>query len=259
MAIRGETIWITGASSGIGAALAVELASQNNRIIISARSSERLNAIAAKHANIETLIFDITDRHSLDTVRDALHARVHHFDRVIFNAGTCEYLDIDAPDWSLPERVMTTNYFGLVNSLAVSFDLLKRAAHPHLIGIGSQATRAPFPRAEAYGASKAAIGYFLESLRLDVAHLNIDVTHILPGFVDTPLTRKNDFPMPFIVTAENAAQRILAAIEARPFEYAFPRRLSASLWLARHCPKWWLRTMQKNSTRNTTAPTQSND
>ncbi len=247
MDIRGEIIWITGASSGIGAALALELARRDNRVIISARSAEGLQTVAATHSNIETLVFDITDRSQIATVRDALNARTDHLDRVILNAGTCEYLDIDTPDWSLPERVMATNYFGLVNSLAACFDLLKRAPRPHLVGIGSQATRAPFPRAEAYGASKAAVGYFLESLRLDVARLNIDVTHVLPGFVDTPLTRKNDFPMPFLLSVDAAAQRIANALAARSAEYAFPRRLSAALWLARHFPRAWQRLMQNNS------------
>lgn len=249
MAINGETIWVTGASSGIGEAIARQLANQGNRVIISARDETRLHQIA-ENPNIETLAFDITDQNQLQTVSEKLKARTQHLDRVILNAGTCEYFDIDKPDWSMMSRVMTTNYFGMINSLSVCFDLLKHAPRPHIVGIGSQAIRAPFPRAGAYGASKAAIAYFLESLRVDLAHTNIDLTHVLPGFVDTPLTRKNNFPMPFIVSAETAAQRIIAAIEKRPFEFAFPRRLSTALWLARQFPQRWLQLNKNKQTQS---------
>jgi NAD(P)-dependent dehydrogenase (short-subunit alcohol dehydrogenase family) len=241
MTIRNEIIWITGGSSGIGAAIARLLAEQGNRVIISGRDVDCLQATALMHRNIETLVFDVTDSSNISAAREQFAARIDHLDRVILNAGTCEYLDIDSPDWSMPARVMATNYLGAVNTLAACFDLLKRAPQPHIVGIGSQAIRAPFPRACAYGASKAALGYFLESLRVDLSAHGIDITHVLPGFVDTPLTRKNDFPMPFILSADAAAQRIVTALAARPREFAFPRRLSAVLWLARRFPRSWQR------------------
>jgi NADP-dependent 3-hydroxy acid dehydrogenase YdfG len=227
MTIRNEIIWITGGSSGIGAAIARLLAEQGNRVIISGRDVDCLQATALMHRNIETLVFDVTDSSNISAAREQFAARIDHLDRVILNAGTCEYLDIDSPDWSMPARVMATNYLGAVNTLAACFDLLKRAPQPHIVGIGSQAIRAPFPRACAYGASKAALG--------------IDITHVLPGFVDTPLTRKNDFPMPCILSADAAAQRIVTALAARPREFSFPRRLSAVLWLARRFPRSWQR------------------
>lgn len=259
MTIRGEVIWITGASSGLGAALAQQLAQQGNRVILSARDADKLQEIARTLPGSAVLPFDIGATDQVDSTRLQLTALTERIDRVILNAGTCEYLDIDTPDWQMMPRLMATNYAGLINSLAAAFDLLKRAARPHIVGIGSLAIRAPFPRAEAYGASKAAVGYFLEALRIDVARFNIDVTHVLPGFIDTPLTRRNDFPMPFILSAEKAAARIIAALEQRPYEYAFPRRLSAVLWLARRCPRLWQRLLQNNSTSSSKAHAEFRD
>ncbi len=134
------------------------------------------------------------------------------------NAGSCEYLDFPDPDWSAVRRVMEVNFFGTVNCVEFVLPLL-RAGHgrrPHLVVVASQVTAAPFPRAEAYGASKAALQYFCDSLRLDLAHEQIDVSVINPGFVDTPLTRKNDFEMPFSdgCRTSRAADNCEAGIQA---------------------------------------------
>ncbi len=244
-----EVIWITGASSGIGQALARHLALLGNKVIVSARNVDSLNQLAQETSGIDVVPFDVTDAASIDSVRDQLRHCSEHLDRVILNAGTCEYLDIHQPDWSMMSRIMNVNFFGLVNSIEIALPLLKKAEKPHLVGISSQAIKAPFVRAEAYGASKAAVSYFLESLRADLIQLNIDVTEILPGFVDTPLTRKNDFSMPFLMPVDTAAQRMVAAIDRRPFSYAFPKRLSLMLWTARRFPKSWLRLQNREMHR----------
>ena len=237
--ISNEVIWLTGASSGIGQALAQKLA-VHNRVIISARNEAALVAMAERSANVSALPFDVADQHSVARVQLQLNNMTARLDRVILNAGTCEYLDIEEPDWGMMNRVMSTNFFGVVNSVAVALPLLKKAANPQLIGISSQAINAPFIRAEAYGASKAAVHYLLDSLRLDLARYGIDVSEIQPGFVDTPLTQKNDFDMPFLMSADQASDRIINAIERRPMRYAFPKRLSALLLLARLLPRWWV-------------------
>ena len=133
--------------------------------------------------------------------------------------------------------------------------LLKKSSHPHLVGVSSQAVQAAFPQAEAYGASKAAVRYFLSSLRMDLKQFNIDVTCLLPGFVDTPLTQKNTFSMPFLMSSDDAAKRMFKALASRPFEFAFPKRLSAMLWAGRHFPKLWLSMLapKKIATTNITS------
>ncbi|WP_235015398.1 SDR family oxidoreductase [Oceanicoccus sp. KOV_DT_Chl] len=226
--VTAETIWITGASTGIGRDLALLLAEQGNTVIASARSESGLQQLAALNANIIPLVFDVSRADAIDAVRSELLKHSPYLDRVILNAGTCEYLDISAPDWDMMQRVMTTNYFGAVNSLAVAMPLLQ--ARPksadgkgaHIIGVVSLATVVPFSRAQAYGASKAAMQYFLDSLRVDLQSRAIDVTVINPGFVKTPLTDKNDFSMPFLLSSSEAAQRMANAIAKRPRQYDFP-------------------------------------
>lgn len=239
--IRGETIWITGASSGLGLALSELLAGAANHVIVSGRNSEALNALKQRHAHVDVLLFDITDTESLGHVRDKLATLAPHLNRVILNAGTCEYFDIETPDWSMAQRVMAINYQGMVNCVEIAMPLLQANGNGHFIGIGSQAVLAPFPKAEAYGASKAAIHYYLEALRIDVKRFNIDVSVILPGFIDTPLTRKNTFDMPFIMSSHKAALRIVNAVSKRKLRYTFPKRLSVVLAAIRLFPRWWVR------------------
>lgn len=241
--LKNETIWITGGSSGIGYALVEKLA-EHNRVIVSARNESKLREMADKFPNVSVVVFDVSDKTQIGRVTSELSQITPHIDRAILNAGHCEYLDIDQPDWDIMERMIAVNFFGMVNSLQACLPLLKNASHPHLIGVSSQVIAAPFTQAEGYGASKAAIQYWLESLRIDLLKLNIDVTSIMPGFVDTPLTQKNTFNMPFIMNAEQAAIRIIDAIDNRVLNCAFPKRLSVMLWLARKMPRFWLKLQQ---------------
>lgn len=246
-AFSGETIWVTGASSGIGRELALQLARAGARVIASARNTDALSALSELHPNIQTLRFDVTDSSALDAVGEQLEKLTPSLDRLVLNAGGCEYLDLEQPDWDMMRRIMAVNFFGAVNTLAIAMPLLERSHHRgHIVGVVSLATAAPFTRAEAYGASKAALQYFLDSLRVDLRARQMDVTVINPGFVKTPLTDKNDFPMPFLVKVETAAQKMLHAIARRRRQYDFPLRLSwllkllsahRGLWLALAAPR----------------------
>lgn len=237
-----KTIWITGASSGLGLALTKHYLLMGNRVIASARSEGELSQLAKLYPDeLSFLAFDVTDTSQIDATRSALESMTDPLHMAILNAGTCEYFDVDAPDWALFERVNQVNYLGMVNSLQVCLPKLKQTANAHLVGVSSQAVQAPFIRSEAYGASKAAVRYLLHSLRLDLAPDDVAVSCILPGFVDTPLTQRNDFDMPFLMAPEQAAHRIANAIEKRVFEYAFPKRLSALLALARLAPSGWFK------------------
>lgn len=239
--IKGETIWITGASSGIGRAMALALAQQGNTIYASARSEPALAQLAASQANIIPVAFDVTCVDQIERVGQHIQQRSKYLDRVILNAGDCEYFDIETPDWDMMRRVIEVNYLGAINALALALPLLQ--ARPggkgHLVGVVSLATVVPFPRAEAYGSSKAALQYFYDSLRLDLAKQGVDVTVVNPGFIKTPLTDKNDFPMPFLLPVDTAAQRIVRAIERRPRQFDFPRRLKYSLKLLGCSPTVW--------------------
>ncbi len=250
-------VWITGASSGIGRALALQMAARGSRVIASARNQAELDRLAEENANIVALACDITDRAALQDALRALSDITPHLDQVVLNAGTCEYLDFPDPDWNAVRRVMEINFFGTVNCVEAALPLLRKSpnGNAHIVAVASQVTAAPFARAEAYGASKAAMQYFFESLRVDLAAENIDVSVVNPGFVDTPLTRKNDFPMPFLMEVDEAARRIAANLESRPRSYSFPLRLSALLSLSKLMPRWWQKMV---APKNEYATTESN-
>ena len=237
----GRVIWITGASSGLGRSLVLGLAAEGHRVIASARNQESLAALEKLDASIFALPCDITDENSLKAAQAKIGSHFTGLDQVILNAGTCEYLEFPDPDWEAIRRVMEVNYFGTVNCLLTALPLLRKSIkpRPHIVVVASQVTNAPFAKAEAYGASKAALQYFFSSLRVDLASEDIDVSVVNPGFVDTPLTRKNDFEMPFLMDVDDAAKRIIKKIESRPRIYSFPFSLRALLLISKLMPGTW--------------------
>lgn len=234
-----ETIWLTGASSGIGFQLAKGLANNGYQVFVSARSESALQTLAQENSNIIALPFDVTDQSQIAFVREFLKTKCGKLDRIILNAGVCEYFDIDAPDWDMMRRVMNVNYFGVINSLNVALPLME--AGSHIAVVSSMASFAPFPRAQAYGASKAALTYFMSAMKVDLASRKIDVTIINPGFVDTPLTQQNDFPMPFMVNMEQAAKIIMRDLPSRPYTINFPKQFSWLIQCANFIPSIWFR------------------
>ena len=224
-----KTVLITGASSGIGAGLAKSFADDGYRVIACGRDAQRLAAVHQHSPNITVRLFDMTDR---DACRQALADCAA--DTVILCAGTCEYLDRGEVDAELVARVMTTNFMGPVNCLA--------ALQPQLVSgnrvvlVSSMAHWLHFPRAEAYGASKAALSWFADTLRLDWEPKGIAVTVVSPGFVDTPLTSKNDFPMPGRVSVGDAVHAIRRGLAKGKDHIAFPAGFSLALRLLSGLP-----------------------
>lgn len=258
---QGRIIWVTGASSGLGRSLVLALASQGHRVIASARDEKALLELSAINPNIVAMPCDIIDDSSLKSVSSKMAAQFSGIDQIILNAGSCEYLEFPEPDWSAIRRVMEVNYFGTINCLKIALPLLRKSgvSRPHIVAIASQATHAPFAKAEAYGASKAAIQYFFESLRIDLAPENMDVTVVNPGFVDTPLTRKNDFDMPFLMDVDEATKRIIKHISARPRTYSFPKRLQALLFISKLLPGVWQKMVSQDDKRDIDATRSSQD
>ena len=247
----GKVVWVTGASSGLGRSLALALAAQGHQVIASARNEESWLSLEKLSKSIIALPCDITDENSLQSVQSKISSHFKGLDQVILNAGNCEYLQFPDPDWAAIRRVMEVNYFGTINCLQIALPLLRQStiARPHIVAIASQVTNAPFAKAEAYGASKAALQYFFNSLHIDLAPENIDVSVVNPGFVDTPLTRKNDFDMPFLMNVDDAAQRIIKQISSRPRSYSFPKRLQALLLTSRLMPGTWQKMVSREISR----------
>jgi len=216
-------VLITGASSGIGKQLALDYAADGWKVTACGREHARLEALNMANPAIDTLSFDMTD---LTLARQAL-AWIQA-DLIILCAGTCEYLDNGVVDAEKVTRVMNTNVIGPINCLDALLPGLQTGAR--VVLVGSTASLVPLPRAEAYGASKAALAYFARSLALDLAPRGIHVSFVMPGFVKTPLTERNDFPMPLSWSADKAAKHIFAKLGKRPLEIAFPALFIATLW-----------------------------
>lgn len=244
--ISEEIIWITGASSGIGKALAQQLAQQGNKVIASGRNRHALAQLALKSDNIEPFVCDlVTD--DKKSIQQSLSNLSYRLDRIILCAGDCQYLDIKQDDWSCIQAMMQLNFHGSILAIQAALPLLQKSDRGHIVGISSMASLAPFTQAEAYGASKAAFSYFLSSLRIDLSPQGIDVSDIMPGFIDTPLTQKNTFSMPFLLSATEASSKIIKAIEKRQYHSTFPKPLWWLFKLIHFMPKIWLKHNDKNN------------
>lgn len=221
--MSGGRVLITGATSGIGFQLALDYRRAGWQVWGCGRDGERLLALG-RHG-ITPLQFDGRDASAVSEAA----ASLPRVDLVILNAGNCEYMDVaEGFDGALFARVIETNLVATGHALAAFLPLL--GAGGRLAIVSSSVSWLPLPRAEAYGASKAALGYLADTLRLDLAGKGIGVTLIRPGFVQTPLTAKNDFPMPCLVTVEEASRAIMAGLTAGRHQIHFPRRF---IWLLR--------------------------
>ncbi len=229
-----KTVLITGASSGIGLQLAKDYALDRHQVIACGRDHNKLNRALDLYPS-KICTFDMTDAEQTQQALDNQLQKQSIPDLVILNAGYCEYID-DAKnfDADLFKRVMDTNVQGTVNCLAALLPKMKSGSRIAIVS--SSVTFLPLTRAEAYGASKAALDYLARSLAIDLKAEGIEVTLIRPGFVDTPLTEKNDFPMPGQVTVKEASQFIREGLEQGKKEIAFPFIFTASMRLLSWLP-----------------------
>jgi short-subunit dehydrogenase len=227
-------IWLTGATSGIGYALAKALLDEGHHLILTGRRQEALDDMAREAGEqVTTARADTTSKEDLAAVRAQLE-REKTVQVAILNAGTCEYLDVADYSSDVIEKNIHTNVIGTARSVEAVLPSLRAARKQglpaRLVIVSSSAWWFPFGRAEGYGASKAALTYFAQSLRADLAPEGIGVTVVSPGFVKTPLTDKNDFPMPFLISAEEAAQKIMKGLKKGKSEIQFPKRFT---WMLR--------------------------
>ncbi|WP_339462296.1 SDR family NAD(P)-dependent oxidoreductase [Pseudomonas sp. EA_105y_Pfl2_R69] len=238
MNANARRIWLTGASSGIGAALAEQLLEQGHRLALSARSIEPLQVLAKRFPEqVLVVAGDLGNAEQVRGIGEHIGQVWGALDCAILNAGTCEYVEVSAFEAAMIERVMRANLLTASYCIEAALPLLRLGNRAHLVGVGSSVTYLPLPRAEAYGASKAAMRYLMETLRIDLRAEGIAVTLVSPGFVDTPLTQKNDFPMPMRWPVEKAARHIAERLHRQPFEINFPGPFIAMLKLLGHLPK----------------------
>lgn len=228
--IAGQRFWVIGASSGIGAELARELVRRGASVAISARKEADLLEVAA--GDMDVVPLDATDR---DAVLAAARA-LGEVDVVVWCAGYWEQFDAASWDADSFERHVNVNLLGLNNVLAAVIPPMAEAGRGHLVGIASVAGYRGLPGAEAYGATKAAQINLLEGLRAALASRGVRVTTVCPGFVRTPMTETNEFPMPFIIDADEAARAICDGLEKKRAEIVFPLPMALTMKAARLVP-----------------------
>ncbi len=233
----GSRVWVTGASSGIGAALVTELAGRGCRVAASARRTELLEELAATApGEIVPVPADVTDRDAMLAAAESIRARFGAIDLVVLNAAHWGQFKVETWDTEVIRRHFDTNVIGLAHGVEAVLADMRRRRSGAIAGMASLAGYRGLPRSEAYGATKAAEINMLESLRIDLRPLGISVHTVCPGFVRTELTAKNSFPMPFMLEPSDAARRIVRGLEKGKAEIAFPLPMVAAMKVAKVVP-----------------------
>ena len=217
-----QHIVITGATSGIGYQLAKDYLVEGHHVYAVGRDEEALSEL--KSLGAETVEVDLMDREKVLAAFD----KISKIDLAICGAGMCEYLDMPNFDSAAFMKVITVNMGTLSHAIEGALPKLM-ASKGRLVGIGSASAYVPFARAEAYGSSKAAIHYLMKTLQISLAPHGVSVSLVVPGFVETPMTKQNDFPMPFLQTTQQASQAIRAGIKSGHDVIEFPKKLTLPL------------------------------
>lgn len=234
----GRTVWLIGASTGIGRATASKLHALGAQVIVSARNEAALQAFVAQHPGSAAVALDVVDADSVRLAGQRVRelARQGRLDMVVYCAGY--YKAMRAQEFDLHEamRHQHINYDGALHVLDTVLPILLAQRGGHLSLVASVAGFRGLPKALAYGPTKAALNSLAETLYLDLHAQGIGISVINPGFVATPMTAHNDFSMPALLTPEQAALEMIAGWESGAFEIHFPRRFTLWLKLLRHLP-----------------------
>ena len=231
----GKTYWLVGASEGLGRALAEELAAAGAKLCLSARNAERLHALADALPGEHTVAAcDVRDTASVRAAFETLPP----LDGVICNAAFYEPVNATAWDADAVEAMCDVNLTGAARVLGCAVPALVERGKGHIALVGSLAGYRGLPGSIGYGSSKAGVIHLAESLRCDLPREYFKVQVINPGFIETRLTAKNDFNMPFIMTPEAAALRTRKALEGNRFRTNYPRRFALFFRMAQFLPDW---------------------
>lgn len=246
--LKGKIVWIVGASSGIGAAVANKLAKEGAILAISARREEKLAEIKENLNGDKHKIYplDVTDIEKVQKTTLKIQNNFGRIDSVIFMAAGYSPNNGYEPDIDLVKQIVDINLNGALNLAHSVLPILKSQEQGQLAICASVAGYRGLPGGQPYCATKAALINFTESLYIENSKYGIDVKVINPGFVRTPLTDKNKFKMPFIIEADDAANRIFKGLKSKAFEIHFPKRFTYLLKILQILPNWlYLKIMNK--------------
>ncbi|MDA7947071.1 MAG: SDR family NAD(P)-dependent oxidoreductase [Hyphomicrobiaceae bacterium] len=241
-----NSVWITGASSGIGLELARRLDGTVPHVAISARSAGKLREAEKSGKNLAAYPLDVTDEKAVAACVENIEAIAGPIDLAVLNAGVWFPMEAEAFDLANVRKSIDINYMGVMNALGALLPRMIGRRSGHIAIVASVAGYRGLPKSLAYGPTKAALINVAESLKAELSPHGITVSVVNPGFVDTPMTEKNEFPMPGIVSVEEAARETLAGLEAGRYEIAFPKRFVLGMKLLRRMPNalffWIVRT-----------------
>lgn len=226
MELKGKTILLTGASSGIGYELAKLISKEQVNLVIAARRDEILNelsrVLADSGSNILPIKCDVTNRSDVKNAYNEIKSKFGSIDIAILNSGYSHRASVIDYNLDAAKEIFNVNVFGILNFIGEMLPDFIRRREGTIIGVSSLADCRGFPRSGFYSASKTAASFLLESLRIELKSYNIRVVTVKPGFVRTPMTDKNRFYMPFLMEPDKAAKIILRGIKKEKKIIQFP-------------------------------------
>jgi short-subunit dehydrogenase len=236
-----RTAFVTGASSGIGLALAERLAARGTTVVLAARRLDLLEdlrrRVEQRGGVARAVALDVADTAAVVAALEAADDELGGIDLVVANAGVSSARHGKKLDWAETARVLQVNAMGALATLTALLPRMVARGRGQLVGISSLAGIRGLPRSAAYSASKAALSTFLESLRIDLAGTGVRVSDVRPGFVDTPILAGAKHPTPFRLGVDDAVDRIVAGIDAGAPVVEFPLPLASALHLSRALPR----------------------
>ena len=237
--MNNKVIWITGASSGIGKSLAIKFANEGWQVAASARRENLLKELSNTNSNIHSFPLDVTDSEKCKDVSTEIINKLENIEICIFCTGIHDPKSEKNLDLEKVRKIMEVNFFGTVNSINSVYDYFKKKRSGHISMVSSVAGYRGLPAGGAYCASKSALTTFAESLYFDLKRSNVRVSVVSPGFIKTPMTDQNDFPMPMIKSPEFAADEMFKGLtQSNAFEIHFPKQFTFIMKILKIMPNW---------------------
>lgn len=226
---KNKRVWLTGASSGIGLAVAKKLLAAGAKVAVTSRSKDKLESMFADYPQATVFAGDLTDIEVNKAIVAEIVEKLGGIDCVILNAGTAEYIDIKKFEFGPFERMMEINFLSMVKGIEAALPRLRESDTPYLVGMSSSVAWQGLPQGQSYSASKAAIRNLFQGLKIELGPEKINVSWICPGFVETPLTDKNTFDMPMRISVEEAAESTYKHLCKQTTEIHFPKKFTLML------------------------------
>ena len=237
--MNNKVIWITGGSSGIGKALAYKFANEGWQVALSARREELLNEISRSNNNIHSFPLDVLNVEKCKEVFNKIVSKFKNIDIAVFSTGIHDPNSERKINLESIRKIIETNFFGTMNSINSVYNYFKDKKSGHISIVSSVAGYRGLPMAGAYCASKSALISYAESLYFEMKRFNVRVSVVNPGFIKTPMTDQNPFPMPMIETPEFAAEEMFKGLtKSKSFEIHFPKKFTFIMKILKIMPNW---------------------